>query len=327
MQQELSRQQQQQQPSRQYMPQQQHAAGGSWQQPGGVQVLPWAAAASQPLSGRILPDADFAGFMQHPNARVVFSGAPAAMQQHNAQQWLHQPHSLQAMQQMPQVQQLAQGQQQGLNLPPPPPAQQQQQQLVSALQQQQVLVEQHRHSGILQQVQQQQQLLFGRQLPAGQHRDPGPVGAAAGAAAGGASGGTLSAAAAAGAAAVARACSADAASASGLLQHVQGAAAAVSGSVRRRALELCFLPAHRQPGSNPGAQSTQQFQLTTQEQTQQLAPQQLLMPGGFSLLQEFELAGSRAFDLDVEGTLLTVAEVSGGGVPPPMAISRLRRVS
>jgi hypothetical protein len=108
---------------------------------------------------------------------------------------------------------------------------------------------------------------------------------------------------------------------------MQGAGAAGSGSARRRVLELCFSPICRQPGCTSVEHSTQQFQLAAQQQLQQQVAQQLVVPGGFSLLQEFELAGSRAFDLDVEGTLLTVAEVSGGGAPPPMAINRLRRVS
>jgi hypothetical protein len=295
--------------------------------------MQWMTAASQLLSGHMLSDADFAAFKQHPNTQMLFGGAPPAMPQHSAQHWLQQPHVLQATQQMMLLQQLALDQQQGMTAPP---ALQQQQS--STMQQQQQPRFEHaaaqletsnlqqlmqQQMSTMQQVQQQQQRLFGRQLPAAQHTGPGPGGAAAGRS----STGALSAAAAAGAAAVARASSADAASTAVPLQPLQGAAAAGSGSVRKRVLELCFAPIRKQPCSHSANQSTQQFQPAIQQQLQQQAVQQLVMPGGFSLLQEFELAGSRAFDLDVEGTLLTVAEVSGSGVPPPMAISRLRRVS
>jgi hypothetical protein len=90
-------------------------------------------------------------------------------------------------------------------------------------------------------------------------------------------------------------------------------------------LTLSLLPVHKAvaaagAGGPPAAGSSTQLQQPQMPWQQQ---QVVHMPGGFVSLQEYELSGSRAFDLDVEGTLLTVAEV-------PVTIgscSRLRRVS
>lgn len=71
-------------------------------------------------------------------------------------------------------------------------------------------------------------------------------------------------------------------------------------------------------------QQQQQCWPAQQQQQQHVQQQAVRMPGSFELLQEYELAGSRAFDLDVEGALLVVAEGPLGG---PSSCSRLRRVS
>jgi hypothetical protein len=104
------------------------------------------------------------------------------------------------------------------------------------------------------------------------------------------------------------------------------------------ALHALEKAANTADSSSTWPQQTQQVQ-QPQQQPQQSWPQQqqqqqcwpaqqqqqaVRMPGSFELLQEYELAGSRAFDLDVEGALLVVAEGPLGG---PSSCSRLRRVS
>jgi hypothetical protein len=82
-------------------------------------------------------------------------------------------------------------------------------------------------------------------------------------------------------------------------------------------------PQQQQQQAWPQQQQQQQC-WPAQQQQQHVQQQAVQMPGSFELLQEYELACSRAFNLDVEGALLVVAEGPLGG---PSSCSRLRRVS
>lgn len=87
-----------------------------------------------------------------------------------------------------------------------------------------------------------------------------------------------------------------------------GAGASIGSGARKQIVTLSLSPVQAVPAA-AGCSSSSQFQQQQQHPWQQQQQAVVEVAGSFYLLQEFGLLGSRAFDLDVAGTLLTVAEV------------------